>query len=174
MTLCKGMRPLWLLLAVGCALYANSLSNPFVFDDHEAILNNESIRQIVPSDAETQGLPTDGRPLVRLSFAINYALSGYEVAPFRAVNLMLHIFCSWLCWAVLRRVLTDGKALVAAVIWLIHPLNSECINYISQRSEQLMALCYLAALYAAQRAASDRPRWIWECASVVSCVAGMA
>ncbi len=174
MALYERTRPLWLLLVVGCALYANSLSNPFVFDDHVGILKNESIRQLLPANAETRGLPTDGRPLVRLSFAISYALSGYDVAHFRVVNLALHILCSWLCWAVLRPVLSDGKALVVALVWLIHPLNSECINYISQRSEQLMALCYLAALYAAQRAARGRNCWVWECASVVSCAAGMA
>ncbi len=166
-------RSFFLLPLVAALVYANSLANPFVFDDHSAILANESIRQIVADDYAEYGRATDGRPLVRLSFALNYALAGYDVVSFRVVNLLLHLACGGLFWALLRRALPemDGVAWATALIWLVHPLNSECINYIAQRSELLMALCYLLVLYAAQRAATGHRAWQY--GAVVACVVGM-
>lgn len=168
-------RSFWPLALVAVLVYANSLTNPFVFDDHSAILANESIRQLVAPDYAEYGRATDGRPLVRLSFALNYMLAGYDVVSFRLANILLHIACGWLFCAVLRRALPDaeGAAWAAAMLWLVHPLNSECINYIAQRSELLMALCYLVVLYAAQRAAIDVRGWVWTCASIAACIAGM-
>jgi protein O-mannosyl-transferase len=168
-------RLFWLLPLVAVLVYANSLANPFVFDDHSAILANESIRQIAVADYAEYGRATDGRPLVRLSFALNYALGGYEVRSFRVVNLLLHILCALLLYSALRRALPgrDAVALMTALVWVVHPLNSECINYIAQRSELLMALCFLTVIYASQRAAVDSGHKAWQYAAVAACIAGM-
>jgi tetratricopeptide (TPR) repeat protein len=165
----------FLLPLAAVLVYANSLANPFVFDDYSAILTNESIRQIATDDSIEFGRPTDGRPLVRLSFALNYALAGYDALSFRIVNLLIHMVCGLLLVGVLRRALPDmnGAAWAAALIWLLHPLNSECINYIAQRSELLMALCYLSVLYAAQRSATDSRGRVWCYVAIAACAVGM-
>lgn len=165
----------FLLPLAAVLVYANSLANPFVFDDYSAILTNESIRQIATDNSIEFGRPTDGRPLVRLSFALNYALTGYDALSFRIVNLLIHIACALLLVGVLRRALpeTNGAAWAAALIWSLHPLNSECINYIAQRSELLMALCYLLVLYAAQRAAVASGGRVWRYVAIAACVVGM-
>ena len=109
----------FLLPLAAVLVYANSLANPFVFDDYSAILTNESIRQIATDNSIEFGRPTDGRPLVRLSFALNYALTGYDALSFRIVNLLIHIACALLLVGVLRRALPDmnGAACAAALIW---------------------------------------------------------
>ena len=65
-------------------------------------------------------------------------------------------------------------ALAAALVWELHPLNTEVVNYVSQRTESLMALCCLLTLYAAIRAAAHPERWGWRAASIGACAIGMA
>jgi tetratricopeptide (TPR) repeat protein len=61
----------------------------------------------------------------------------------------------------------------AALLWTLHPLNTEPVNYLTQRTELMMALFYLLTLYASIRAASSRPR-TWQAVAVASCAVGMA
>jgi len=65
-------------------------------------------------------------------------------------------------------------ALSASLLWLVHPLQTECVSYVTQRTESIMALFFLLTLYAAIRArGSDRSRW-WSAAAIVACGLGMA
>ena len=87
---------LWLTLL--CALvYANSVHNPFVFDDQILILDNLSLRQLWPPSGWTLGpeLPLSSRPLIRLSLALNYALGGPDPAGFRLANIGVHLLASF-------------------------------------------------------------------------------
>ena len=60
-------------------------------------------------------------------------------------------------------------------MWLLHPLNTEVVDYVSQRTESMMGLCYLAALYAAARAIDDESRSsLWTIVAVAACAGGMA
>jgi tetratricopeptide (TPR) repeat protein len=61
-----------------------------------------------------------------------------------------------------------------ALLWTVHPLQTECVNYVTQRSESLMALFYLLTLYCAIRAEAGRRALAWQAASVVACALGMA
>src|SRR5205085_507201 len=81
------------IAAAGALAYSNALAGPFVFDDIATILENGQIRQwwrlgsVLQPERE---LPTAGRPLVNLSFAINYATGGLEVVGYHVVNVVLH------------------------------------------------------------------------------------
>src|SRR2546421_12186696 len=78
------------LALIGFALYANTLGAPFTFDDEHAIVINEQIRHLSTSLAPTeQGSPLAGRPLVSLTFAVNYALGGLNVRVYRLLNASL-------------------------------------------------------------------------------------
>ena len=57
---------------------------------------------------------------------------------------------------------------------MVHPLNSEIVNYATQRTEALMALAFLATLYCGVRSLTDSRPVRWQVASVVACAAGMA
>jgi tetratricopeptide (TPR) repeat protein len=161
-----------LIVLVAVFAYANSLRNPFVYDDYVAIVQNQTIQDLSSAKvlAPEANTPLAGRPLVNLSFAVNYALGGRNPVGYRVVNLGLHIACGLLVYALVRRFL-PALALAIALIWTVHPLNSEVVNYITQRTESMMAACFLLTLYAAT--AEGRWRSRWQVAAVLTCVAGI-
>ena len=177
-----------LLAAAGVLVYANSLDNPFLFDDLGAIVDNRDIRQILPlwrESTESDRPSLNARPLVRLSLAANYAIGQLDPRGYRAANILFHILAGLLLFGLVRQVLTASPtaarpppfpsqlALACALLWLVHPLHSQCINYVVQRSELLVGLFYFATLYALSRyLAGQGGRWrllVW-----AACALGMA
>jgi tetratricopeptide (TPR) repeat protein len=67
----------------------------------------------------------------------------------------------------------DPIALAVALLWLVHPLQTEAVTYIIQRCESLMGLFYLLTLYAVVRGATSRRPWPWYGAALLSCLCGM-
>ena len=183
-----------LLVGAVWIVYGPSLDAPFVNDDEISIVENESIRQLVPlwGDAEHAGsltppkeLPTSGRPLVNLSFALNYRFGGLEPRGYRAVNILFHALNVLLLAVLVRRTLRlpyfggrfgDSAGLIAlavALVWALHPLVTETVVYVTQRTELMVAFCYLATLYASLRFWESRAfRWLF--LAVLACWAGMA
>ena len=175
-----------LLFAAGALAYANSLTNPFVFDDLPAIVGNRDIRQIWPPiwlDSPWHG-SLASRPVVMCSLALSYAINGVNPLSFRIANLLMHIGCSLLFYAIAHRLLRSTSlrstycnagqalALICALVWLLHPIQSQCINYLNQGSQILMTLCALTVLCAAQRSTADTG-W-WSVLAVAACILGMA
>jgi protein O-mannosyl-transferase len=176
-----------LLIVAGAAIYANSVDNPFIFDDSVSVLNNTSIRgwssQVFAAARE---VPTAGRPLVNASMAANYAVGGLDVRGYHLGNIGLHLLCTVMLFALAHRTLllprlpewlrqiAPGLALAIALLWCVHPLNSEVVDYITQRSESMMALAYLVTIYAGRRAIESRRRIAWQTLAVAACGAGMA
>jgi tetratricopeptide (TPR) repeat protein len=177
--------PVLALLAIGALTYLNALPNAFVLDDRSTILENAQIRdltslEVLRPEAEQT---VAGRPLVNLSLALNYAVGGSDPRGYHATNAALHILCAVLLYAVARRLWRRARpaaspgeiaatAFGCALLWLVHPLNSEVVNYITQRSESVMAACYLAMLYAALRAA-EAGSGRWTAAAIAACWVGM-
>jgi tetratricopeptide (TPR) repeat protein len=178
--------PLLLLLFAAGATYLNSLSGPFLFDDESAIVENTEIRDLFSVNVLTpeRERPVAGRPVVNILFAVNYALGGLDIRGYHLANLLLHILCSWVLFGLVRRLLRwpsvqamDDRASTAfafavALLWVVHPLTSEVVDYLTQRTESAMALCLLLTLYASLRAATARSHR-WEIVAVVICAAGM-
>jgi protein O-mannosyl-transferase len=176
-----------LIVLAGVLTYANSLSGPFVFDDRVTVLENSSIRdwsspQVFAAHRE---IPTAGRPLVNLSHAINYAAGGVDPRGYHVVNLGIHLLCALMLFGCIRRTLELPRvperlqrwsidiAFASALIWTVHPLNTEVVDYVTQRSESMMAFFYLATVYAVARAVSSPRARIWSAAAIVSCALGM-
>jgi Flp pilus assembly protein TadD len=190
-----------LIVGVGVCTFWNSRSVPFIWDDQTAIVTNKTIQHLWPlSEPLTppRETPVAGRPLVNLSFAVNYAFGGLAETGYHAVNIAIHIGCALLLFGIVRRLLSspritaalrstaDSTALVIATLWLVHPLQSEVVDYVTQRSESLMALFFLLTLYGAIRARqsgagegkpkTSRPKreaW-WHAVSIAACACGMA
>lgn len=142
--------PAGLVLWVGL-LYANSFSGSFHYDDTHSLVNNEAVRSLgnIPSfftDPSAFSAMLDVRmyrPLVLLTYAVNYAVGGYDVFGYHLVNVLLHAINACLVWALARRVLgTPGSALTAALLFATHPVVSGPVNYISSRSTTL-ATCFV-------------------------------
>jgi len=174
------------IAAVGVGVYLNSRSIPFLWDDLPAIVSNQSIRSLFTSFAPPLETPVAGRPAVNVSFALNYAMGELNVAGYRWVNIGIHVLCAVLLYAIVRRTLLGARlapllergasviALASALIWLVHPLQSEAVDYVTQRTESIMGLFLLLTLYAVVRAKeSARPAW-WQAAAVLACALGMA
>lgn len=175
-----------LLVAAGIAAYANAPGHPFIFDDLGTIVDNPTIRSIGSS---LRGGPfqtaTAGRPLVNLSFAVNYALGGVEPWGYQVSNLLLHLACALVLFALLRRVFryplavewvgNAGHLLAfgVALLWVVHPLNSEVIDYVTQRTEVMSALAVLTTCYAGLRALDDRRPRAWQGLAVAAALAGV-
>lgn len=154
-------------------MYARSFGVPFLFDDLLAIPENPRIRALSTALASPADTTLAGRPVASLSFALNHAAGGLDVGGYHAVNLALHVLCAWLVYGVVRRLSrADGPALATALLWTVHPLATEAVVYLVQRTELLMALCLLGTLYAFLRGAeSGRPAWY--AASAAACAVGM-
>jgi tetratricopeptide (TPR) repeat protein len=191
------------IVVAGFIAYWNGLSTPFLFDDETGVVRNQQIREVWPLDealsppAET---PVARRPLVNLTLAINYAFSGLQTRGYHITNLLIHLLAALTLFGIVRRTLLGLRlrqgygrqarqvsdlraslardsmliAFSAALIWTVHPLNSELIEYVVQRTESLMALFYLLTLYSAIRAFEAGKRGgKWRFAAVLSCAAGM-
>lgn len=184
---------IWLRAAIvviaGILTYSNSLSGPFVFDDELSVVYNASIRQLGDLGRvlfPEQDSSVAGRPLVNISFAINYAIGTLNVRGYHIWNIAVHLLCGLLVFGVVRRTLAlpnlrarfgpraTAIGFATSLLWTLHPLNSEAVNYLTQRTESMMALAYLLTLYASLRATSSNyPTW-WQGAAVVACALGMA
>ncbi len=171
-------------LALAAALaYSNTFNVPFVFDDRHRIEENPDIRQLWPISVS---MTDSNRPIGMLSFAVNYALHGYQVWGYHATNLAIHILAGLTLFGIVRRTLSlkqfagqfqssaDALAFTIALVWLVHPLNTQAVTYIIQRLESLMGLCYLSTLYCFIRAQDSPRRALWLAASVACCALGMA
>ena len=175
-------------MLAGVLAYGNSLSGPFLFDDDLTIVHNASLRawwNLSRVFSPARESPVAGRPLVNLSFALNYAFGGLHVRGYHVVNLMLHLTCAVLLFALVRRSLilprlrhafagrANDLALAVALLWVVHPLNSEVVDYVTQRTESMMAVCYLLTLLASLRAVGSH-RWWWVAGAIAFCAMGMA
>lgn len=89
------------------------------------------------------------RPLVLLSYAINHAVGAYEPFGYHLLNVLLHAINAGLVWQLARRLaMAPAVALVAALLFVTHPVASETVNYVSSRSTSLATLFVLAAVVA--------------------------
>ena len=170
-----------IIVLAGVLAYANSLSGPFIFDDEATVAENASIRDLRSTAVffPQREAPTAGRPIVNVSFAVNYALGGMTVRGYHVANLAMHLLCAVVLFGLVRRTVELIRArgvrlqpdpldiaFAVALIWTLHPLNTEVVDYVTQRTESMMALFYLTTLYAG---ATDRPLL-----AILACALGMA
>jgi len=126
-------------------VYLNVLSNPFVYDDHRVILENLSIRDL--SNVRALLLNDVFRPVVNITYAIDYAWWGLVPFGFHVTGVLLHIANVVLLFAFMRRLAGDAaSAFAAAAVWAVHPLMTQAVGYVSGRAEVLCALFFLASL----------------------------
>ena len=178
------------ILLAGFLVYFNSLSGPFVFDDQYSIVTNPAIREwwyLARIFAQQTQTPLAGRPLVALSFALNFAMGGLAVRGYHLGNIAIHLACALLLFGLVGRTLrlprladrygegAPNLAFAIALVWTLHPLNTEAVDYLTQRTESMMALFYLLTVYAGARSLAPAGRSAaWQAIAVLSCAMGMA
>jgi hypothetical protein len=154
----RAIFPLVLIVATLLA-YANCFSGVLLFDDLHS-LRDPRVQSLWPPV-----WLAGQRPLVNFTLALNGACGG-ALAGYHALNLLVHLCAGLLLYGIVRRTVTgtrfansaEGFALAVALIWSLHPLQTQSVTYIIQRAEALMGLCYLLTLYAALRAGHSHHR----------------
>jgi tetratricopeptide (TPR) repeat protein len=180
-----------LVVAAGLLAYHNSFSGPFIFDDLPSVRNNWTIRHLWPvwnalAPPHWRGTTVEGRPVLNLTLAVNYALGGYAVRGYHVGNLAIHVLAGLTLFGIVRRTLrqpalrerfgaaANELALATAVLWTVHPLQTESVTYLSQRAESLMGFVYLLTLYCFIRGTASPSAGLWFTLSIVGCLLGMA
>lgn len=173
--------------------YHNSFSGQLVYDDIAAIKENPTITNLrdlraVFSPPNDSGITVNGRPLINLSLAINYAIGGTEVFGYHVMNFFIHLCAGLTLFGIVRRSLELPSlkdkfataqtrllaAFVVALLWTVHPLQTESVTYIIQRAESLVGLFYLLTFYCFVRSVTSPRPGLWQGLTVFACLCGMA
>src|SRR4051812_42445682 len=151
-------RDLAVLLAVALAAYLPSLAGPFHFDDYNVIVNYPTVHSW---SALFERASSGVRALLKASYTLNWTLDS-DAFGFHLVNVALHAANTVLLYLIGRRLIPDNVrnySLLPALLFALHPMQTEAVTYISGRSSSLMATFYLSALLAYLRGA----HWAWSC-----------
>ncbi|MGE3807013.1 MAG: tetratricopeptide repeat protein [Gemmataceae bacterium] len=170
-----------LIVLAGLIAYSSSFSGAFVFDDEPYILDNAQIRAF-PAEVSFLQL----RSLLIQSLALNFALGAYEPLGYHVFNLAIHLLAGLVFYGLVRQILqrqpagstfhdrSDSLACAVALLWMVHPLQTQAVTYVIQRAEAMMALFYLVSLYCVVRGDSaGRWSWVWYLAALFATALGM-
>jgi protein O-mannosyl-transferase len=171
-----------LIIVLGALAYANSFRGQFMLDDDRSIADNvEALRSPLGPRGIFHATPFVTRPVVGLSLALSYRISGLATWGYHLVNIAIHLLAGLCLWALVRRACrhtlpgaqrsADGLAFLIALLWTVHPLQTQSVTYIIQRSEALAGLFCLLTILCVARAAQGG--WWWSVAAVLACALGM-
>ncbi|MSU48200.1 MAG: tetratricopeptide repeat protein [Opitutus sp.] len=179
-----------MLLAIAALIsYGNTFSVPFFFDDRPAIVDNPTIRRLADwrvFSPPGHGSGVSGRPVVNVSLAINYAIGGTDVRGYHAFNLALHFLTGFTLFGLTQRTLSRRcfppqiaaaarpLAMLVALLWTVHPLQTESVTCVTQRTELLVGLFYMLTIYFFVRGVDEASPARWQILSAVACTLGMA
>jgi tetratricopeptide (TPR) repeat protein len=179
---------LGIVLATAAA-YQGSMAGPLIYDDNLWITWNPSIRHLWPIAGVLFPSASPliyGRPVLSLSLALNHAVSGNSPWSYHLANLGIHVLAALALFGIVRRTLElrpgpfagerdhTLRAFAVALLWALHPLQTESVTYVAQRAESLMGLFYLLTLYCFIRGVQSPGPRAWQLLSVLACLLGMA
>lgn len=153
MSAAVGMRP-WLLIAAAVFIaYFNAFEGNFQFDDFNVIVGDARVHGWQAWLVSMPGI----RPLLKASYTLNWT-SSLGLFGFHLFNIAVHAASSILVYMLARRYFVEiaplpvpagrNAALFAALLFALHPVQTEAVTYISGRSSSLVACFYLASLVA--------------------------
>lgn len=133
------------IAVLGVLIFGHTLHAPWYFDDMASIVDNIAIRNLGQSFQDL----FSGRGLAQLTFALNYRFGGLEVAGYHLVNISIHIVSSCLVLLILKRVFRSALwwQLLGALLFLVHPLQTQAVTYLVQRMTSLSGLFFFLSLY---------------------------
>jgi protein O-mannosyl-transferase len=162
-----------LLAVIGLIVYGNSLFNSFVWDDEEQLINNNTVHSLsnIPtiftgSTFNSAGATKLGglyyKPLMSVSFAFIYTLFGSHPFPFHFVQVLIHIINAMLVFMVLSYFLKERGytlPLLLSILFLVHPINTEAVVYVSALQDVLFFCFGMLALVVTFYSSSKRSFW---------------
>ena len=176
---------------ITCVAFLNSFAGKFVLDDIQDIEHNPSLEQLFPPwDAMFVGNKLPARPLPYLTFAIDRAIWGVRPFGYHFTNLLVHVIAALALFDIVRITLLSPRlrgrwgdravplAMVIAMIWAVHPLQTQAVTYVYQRIESMTGMFCLVSLacYAQAAARATGRGWpvAWLTGSVAAAAGAMA
>ena len=160
-TLKRFWLPCAIIILLVTLVYFPTFSGKFILDDNSLIKNNPYIRELRPITsylAQEDGI-TDRRdigsyhtgyyrPLINVTYWLDYTLWGMSAPGFRTTNLILHLLSCLLLFKVLVSLVNDRQAcFFATVLFAVHPVNTESVSWIVSRNNILVTLFAIASFY---------------------------
>jgi hypothetical protein len=149
-------RIILLILLLGIVLYANMFRNSFLWDDELLIIRNEYIKdwshlQEIFKINLFHSVSKKGnyyRPLQSLSLLFDYSLWRLNPFGYHLTNLLLHIFNAIIIYFLIGIISKSRKiSLLTSLLFLVHPIQTQAVTYISGRADPLATLFFLLAFY---------------------------
>lgn len=137
--------PIGLLLTVTFLVFCPSLGSSFHLDD-VTLFSDPTVT--APSGGRYVWRPLQTRPLTYFTFWLNYQLGGQNAIGYHAVNVFLHLLAVWLLYGLCRRIAGVKAAFIAAVLFALHPIQTEPVAYIFERATLLATVFCLLTAYA--------------------------
>jgi len=160
-----------LLCAAVYGVYCNSIPNVFVFDDKHMIVLNNYIKKFsnIPLffKGEITTYPIEKgmyRPVLMVSFAFNYLVAGLKPYGYHLFNILIHFLNTLFLYLFLKLLFKDGSWFVRlglALIFAVHPINTEAVTYISSRSTILCSFFMISGVYAYVRWLISRKKYLY-------------
>lgn len=153
----KKFLPFLLLICAGAFIYSFNLNNELLWDDEEWIINNifvhsfNYVREIFTENILAgYGLESNYyRPLLSLTFAVNYVIGKDSPLGYHLLSNFLHVMNGVLLYVLLLRILKNKTiALFSSLFFIVHPVNVEAVAYVSGRGDPLSAFFILLSLLA--------------------------
>ena len=138
---------LFILLLFTVIVFSQGITRSFSSDDYVHLENNIHFENVIDAlTVFTHPFGREYRPLVRLSLWINHQM-GDSAIPFKITNLVLHLICVVLVYALLLRLGSERTvAIVASSIFALHPIHTTSVHFILGRTDLVASVFYLATL----------------------------
>ena len=145
-----------LIVTLGFAVYGNSLNGEFIWDDEHLILDNTYIKNFshIPK-IFTQDIGASGgrewnfyRPIQVITYVIDYSLWKLNVKGYHFTNILVHVLTALGIYCLINIIFNDNLlSLLTGMLFVVHPIHTEAVTYISGRADPLallfMLLCFL-------------------------------
>ena len=163
----RRLSPVLLLAGAVAVVYLNSFRGVFQFDDYNVIVDSAGVHSW---GAFLAGLPGGIRPLLKFTYTLNWT-SGLGLFGFHLVNVTLHAANAVMLFFLAARIGAPSAsrfaALLPALLFAVHPVQTEAVTYISGRSVSLMAFFYLGSLLVYLRGRERESRLLLHAASPI-------
>ncbi len=141
------------MIFTGLVLYSNILQAPFVFDDYSSIIDNETIKSLKASFRDI----LNNRYITEISFALNYAIGGLKPFGYHLINNFIHIINALLIYYLVILTCKTPQmansnlpaqfiAFSSAFVFVSHPIQTQAVTYVVQRSTSMATMFYLLSL----------------------------
>ncbi len=146
---------IFLIVCFATLFYTNSFANFFVWNDWTLIIENvlvhdwRNLPEVLTSAfwKPLVGEPSQiYRPLLSLSFMADYTVWGLSPWGYHLTNTLLHVLNSILIYFLARMYVPAIPALMATLLFAVHPIHTEAVTYISGRGELIMTFFLLSGV----------------------------